>query len=275
MLPGPIPALLQTSQDKNKGPQLPTSGGQKRPDRKVNFNMPSIIGSTTSNSGGPFAAGPPQQDKQKKSSIGSVLQEDRNIDIDFGEESIASSYKSNKSIEINPLNPNHPTIIPYSEEARSHYLKNLKEDNNSENIYSPNDSLFVGNKEMFLLQLPSELPINMVQSSVAKKEESSDDSDNKKSANVNNNNNNANTTNNNSNIKSISNIEEGRIGKLKLFKSGKIKLQIGSYYYDIHPGTECSFLQQIMVVSPDTKQCYQLGDLHKQYICIPDFEKML
>jgi hypothetical protein len=224
----------------------------------VNFSVPSILSS--SGGGGVFASGPPQQDKQKKSSIGTVLKED----IEFGSDGLGA-MSIDRVVEIDPFDSNHPTIIPYSEEARIKYKQNVAREENSFGEYS--DNLFIKSNEMCLFQLPSSLPIPLPEKPKTEKDVKVEkekvvvDPDE--------------ATSFENEVKHISDLPEGKLGKLKVYKSGKVKLQIGGFLYDVMPGSECSFLQQIMVVSPDTKQCYQLGDLQKQFICIPDFEKLL
>jgi len=41
------------------------------------------------------------------------------------------------------------------------------------------------------------------------------------------------------------------------------------------PGTETAFLQQVMSINAETKQCFQLGELSKQFIVVPDVEHLL
>jgi DNA-directed RNA polymerase III subunit RPC4 len=50
-----------------------------------------------------------------------------------------------------------------------------------------------------------------------------------------------------------------KIGKLKIFKSGKVKLQIGENLYDISAGINCKFAQEYAVVSQDTHEAIFLG----------------
>jgi len=69
--------------------------------------------------------------------------------------------------------------------------------------------------------------------------------------------------------------DDGHIGKLLLYRSGKMKLKVGNFLYDMESGTESKFLQQVMFLDTIEKQCVELGALSKRLICVPDFQALL
>ncbi|CAG8512047.1 3591_t:CDS:2 [Paraglomus brasilianum] len=68
---------------------------------------------------------------------------------------------------------------------------------------------------------------------------------------------------------------EGMVGKLVVYKSVETKLKLGNIELDVYSGTECSFLQNIMVLDPTKKGAYCLGQVSKQFVCVPDIETLL
>ncbi|KAJ3027471.1 hypothetical protein HDV00_011201 [Rhizophlyctis rosea] len=68
---------------------------------------------------------------------------------------------------------------------------------------------------------------------------------------------------------------EGKVGKLIYYKSGKVKLRIGDIYFDVAPGSESTFLQNVVAVDPDDAKTYLLGNLTRRFVCTPDIEMLL
>ena len=63
-----------------------------------------------------------------------------------------------------------------------------------------------------------------------------------------------------------------RLGKLKIFKSGKVKMQIGDTLFDVIPGTNTKFVQQAAVMTnKESNQAYILGNVtNKKLVVIPE-----
>ncbi|KAF9429408.1 hypothetical protein BGZ76_001332 [Entomortierella beljakovae] len=69
--------------------------------------------------------------------------------------------------------------------------------------------------------------------------------------------------------------QEGKIGRLLVYKSGKVKMQIGDIVMDVSSGSECSFLQDIVVVDSNNKQAFVMGSVEKRMVCVPNLTQLL
>jgi hypothetical protein len=65
----------------------------------------------------------------------------------------------------------------------------------------------------------------------------------------------------------LANLPSGRVGKIRLFKSGKVHLVLGGIEYDVSTGMTCNFLQEALAI--DSTHLYQLGDITKRMVCYP------
>ncbi|XP_078179809.1 uncharacterized protein LOC144573902 [Carex rostrata] len=71
-------------------------------------------------------------------------------------------------------------------------------------------------------------------------------------------------------------LSAGYMGKLLVCKSGKVKMKFGENLFDVYPGSECKFSQDVAVVGLKEKQCCVIGQLRKERaIVIPDVDSML
>jgi hypothetical protein len=82
-------------------------------------------------------------------------------------------------------------------------------------------------------------------------------------------------TDNNERSVPLSELPDGYLGKILVYKSGKIKLRIGNFLYDVTSGTPMSFHQEVAVFSPDNKACYSLGDISGRMLITPDLDQLL
>lgn len=57
-------------------------------------------------------------------------------------------------------------------------------------------------------------------------------------------------------------------GKLRIYKSGKMKMQIGKNLYDVSPGINCKFAQDLAVISPDTNEAFLLGKVNEKKLIV-------
>jgi len=63
------------------------------------------------------------------------------------------------------------------------------------------------------------------------------------------------------------------LGKIKFYKSGKIKLEIGQSQFDISGGINTKFAQEIALYSGQTDEIVFLGKINdKKVIVTPDFK---
>ncbi|XP_055810986.1 uncharacterized protein LOC129880810 isoform X2 [Solanum dulcamara] len=67
----------------------------------------------------------------------------------------------------------------------------------------------------------------------------------------------------------------GNMGKMLVYKSGAIKLKLGDILYNVSPGVECSFSQDVVAINTAEKQCCQLGELGKRVVVTPDVDFLL
>lgn len=59
-----------------------------------------------------------------------------------------------------------------------------------------------------------------------------------------------------------------KLGKLKIFKSGKIKMQIGDNLFDVNPGIQCKFAQELVLISPNASETVFLGSIKENRLII-------
>ncbi|KAG0032907.1 hypothetical protein BGZ81_009855 [Podila clonocystis] len=69
--------------------------------------------------------------------------------------------------------------------------------------------------------------------------------------------------------------QEGKIGRLLIYKSGKVKMKVGDIIMDVSAGSECSFLQDIVVVDSNNKQSFVMGSVQKRMVCVPNLTQLL
>lgn len=71
---------------------------------------------------------------------------------------------------------------------------------------------------------------------------------------------------------------DGQIGKLVIYKSGKMKMKFGNILLDVNQGMQSSFLENIMVVdheSEETKKAIELGHIVQKFVCAPNMDALL
>ncbi|KAI8874972.1 hypothetical protein K501DRAFT_203573, partial [Backusella circina FSU 941] len=76
----------------------------------------------------------------------------------------------------------------------------------------------------------------------------------------------------------LQDMPEGQVGKLVVYKSGKMKMKFGNLLLDVIQGMHSSFLENVMVVdheSEDTKKVIELGHIVEKFVCIPNMDALL
>lgn len=71
----------------------------------------------------------------------------------------------------------------------------------------------------------------------------------------------------------LSSMPSGKFGKIRLYKSGKVRLVIGGVEYDVSTGMTCNFLQEAVAI--DQNKLYQIGEISKRMVCYPVVEDLL
>ncbi|KAL5216087.1 hypothetical protein ABZP36_007488 [Zizania latifolia] len=67
----------------------------------------------------------------------------------------------------------------------------------------------------------------------------------------------------------------GFMGKILVYKSGKVKMKMGDILFDVSPGSNCMFVQEVAAINTREKHCCTLGEISKRAIVTPDIEHLL
>ncbi|XP_055807590.1 uncharacterized protein LOC129876233 isoform X2 [Solanum dulcamara] len=67
----------------------------------------------------------------------------------------------------------------------------------------------------------------------------------------------------------------GHMGKMLVYKSGAVKLKLGETLFNVSPGMDCSFAQDVVAVNTEEKYCSNIGELTKRIIITPDVDSLL
>ena len=75
-------------------------------------------------------------------------------------------------------------------------------------------------------------------------------------------------------------IPDGEVGRLKVYKSGKLKLVLGQktqkqFCFNVDRGTDCHFAQELACVLPEQNEVMFLGDVGKRMVAAPDVGSLL
>ncbi|XP_072059145.1 uncharacterized protein [Arachis hypogaea] len=73
----------------------------------------------------------------------------------------------------------------------------------------------------------------------------------------------------------LNELPPGLVGKMLVYKSGAIKLKLGSTLYDVSPGSDCTFAQDVAVMNTGEKHCCAIGEISKRVIVTPDIDDMI
>lgn len=76
----------------------------------------------------------------------------------------------------------------------------------------------------------------------------------------------------------LEDMPDGQIGKIVIYKSGKMKLKIGNVLLDIEQGMQSSFLENVMVVDTNnetSKKAVELGHIVQKFTCAPNMDALL
>ena len=152
-----------------------------------------------------------------------------------------------------------PILLPFGLENKNQNNKKTTKDE----IYLNNNELNENN--IFVIQFPKQIPIKSENQEKQKMEENNNDEpmydDNgyliqPEFKNV---------------FKEIP--KYSNLGKLKIYKSGKVKMEFGNVLFDVIPGSFVKFAQQASVVKNDNKQTFLLGKVNsKKLIVIPEID---
>lgn len=74
---------------------------------------------------------------------------------------------------------------------------------------------------------------------------------------------------------SLEELPGGYMGKMLVYKSGAIKLKLGDALYDVSPGSDCIFSQDVAAINLAEKECCVLGELRRRAVVTADVDHML
>ncbi|KAK3221091.1 hypothetical protein Dsin_015061 [Dipteronia sinensis] len=114
---------------------------------------------------------------------------------------------------------------------------------------------------MMLFQFPANLPLNKRPASIKGKEkvESSSTSSGRVDAPM---------------KAGLNGLSGGYMGKLLVYQSGAVKLKLGDTLYDVSPGSDGSFAQDIVAINTEEKNCCVLGEIGKRAVVAPDIDSL-
>ncbi|RLN25574.1 DNA-directed RNA polymerase III subunit RPC4-like isoform X1 [Panicum miliaceum] len=110
-------------------------------------------------------------------------------------------------------------------------------------------------ERMFLFQLPKSLPLPRRSSNIVERKGKGKE------------------------VKEGSNLQQlpqGYLGKMLVFKSGKIKMKLGDVMFDVNPGAESRMPQHVVALNTREKHCCLLGEIENRHVIVtPDVDSLL
>mmetsp|Transcript_24999 Transcript_24999/g.58161 ORF Transcript_24999/g.58161 Transcript_24999/m.58161 type:complete len:333 (-) Transcript_24999:32-1030(-) len=73
----------------------------------------------------------------------------------------------------------------------------------------------------------------------------------------------------------ITRLPDGLLGKLRIHKSGKVRMEIGGIPFCVDQGCDTFFQQDLACVCPLANEVIDLGPIHKRMVLTPDVDTML
>ncbi|KAK3166192.1 hypothetical protein QOZ80_1AG0042600 [Eleusine coracana subsp. coracana] len=71
-------------------------------------------------------------------------------------------------------------------------------------------------------------------------------------------------------------LPQGYMGKMLVYKSGKIKMKIGDVMFDVNPGAESRMVQHAVAINSKEKHCCLLGEIENRHVIVtPDVDSLL
>lgn len=116
--------------------------------------------------------------------------------------------------------------------------------------------------KMFFFQLPNKLPIPKQSASTKGKEKAESSVSSERFGAL-------------DKVCQFEEMPAGCIGKMLVYKSGAVKLKLGETLYDVSPGSDCAFAQDVAVLNTEEKQCCVVGELGKRVVVTPDISSVL
>ncbi|KAF8667263.1 hypothetical protein HU200_052932 [Digitaria exilis] len=67
----------------------------------------------------------------------------------------------------------------------------------------------------------------------------------------------------------------GYMGKILVYKSGKVKMKIGDTLFDVSSGSNCKFVQEVAAMNTREKHCCTVGEISKRAVITPNIDSLL
>jgi len=157
---------------------------------------------------------------------------------------------------IDAMNLNHPITLPFLT------AKSEASPEDDMMMYNEERKQYFKENELLFFQFPSIMPYSNEAAEI-KKEEKPKEGDSGHMA------------YDNGFSNTLQHIKEGKIGKMYVLKSGKVKLQIGDNMFEVAQGMPCSFLQELHYLNSTSKEIFNLGEIDKRIVVTPDLEVLL
>ncbi|PWY97755.1 hypothetical protein BCV70DRAFT_149176, partial [Testicularia cyperi] len=68
---------------------------------------------------------------------------------------------------------------------------------------------------------------------------------------------------------------EGQIGKLDVYRDGRVFFRFGELVMEVTGGSQSTFLQQVMLLDAQNQTATTLGELHRKFVVTPELDCML
>ncbi|XP_039854818.1 DNA-directed RNA polymerase III subunit RPC4-like isoform X3 [Panicum virgatum] len=112
-------------------------------------------------------------------------------------------------------------------------------------------------ERMFLFQLPKSLPLPRRSSNIVERKGRATGEEVKEGSN-------------------LQQLPQGYLGKMLVYKSGKVKMKLGDVMFDVNRGAESRMPQHIVALNTQEKHCCLLGEIEKRHVIVtPDVDSLL
>lgn len=122
--------------------------------------------------------------------------------------------------------------------------------------------------QLFLVQFPSSLPLPREVESVAEADmdtsEGTESNENEKKS-----------THESIHGCKMKDLPGGLMGKVLVYKSGKVKMRLGDALFDVSAGLDCAFAQEAVAINTKKKHCCSLGEVSKRVVVTPDVDYLV
>lgn len=73
----------------------------------------------------------------------------------------------------------------------------------------------------------------------------------------------------------ITRLPDGKLGKLRIYKSGKVRMEIGGVSFCVDQGCDTFFQQDLALVCPLAGEIFNLGNVNTRMVLTPDLDSIL